>query len=95
MPVDRIVKFSYKAVVEAKVCVNKVRPKWLNWEREWGDDDDEVSLFVYLAILCICAIVSSSDAMEYALMIRMMVYGAAAFSWASRRNISRPGSTGA
>lgn len=53
VPIDRLVSIKLKAVMEAKIQVNKVRPKWINWnlkksKEEEEEDNDEK------AICCFC-----------------------------------------
>lgn len=37
---ERMVKASRAAVMEARIEVNRLRPKWLKWERTYPDDDE-------------------------------------------------------
>jgi hypothetical protein len=41
---DRIIKVAHKAVVEARIQVSKYRPKWLKWEREYPEDEEDEAL---------------------------------------------------
>ena len=44
VPKERLVQMKFSAVNMAKIEVNKIRPEWMSWEREYSDDEDDIAL---------------------------------------------------
>eukprot|EP01038_Epipyxis_sp_PR26KG_P008633 gene8633-11668_t len=64
VPIERLVDITLRAQLQASVQVNKIRPKWVKWEREEDDKEEEdnsiccgltkehLEAFIYWAISC-------------------------------------------
>eukprot|EP01036_Dinobryon_divergens_P031046 gene31046-40383_t len=62
VPEDKLVKIKLNAVPRAAIEVNKIRPKWIKWEIDspedneedelWGLRKEHIEAFIYWAIIC-------------------------------------------
>mmetsp|Transcript_3231 Transcript_3231/g.5037 ORF Transcript_3231/g.5037 Transcript_3231/m.5037 type:complete len:429 (-) Transcript_3231:774-2060(-) len=64
VPIAKLVSIQLTGRTQAKIHVNKVRPKWIKWEREYSEDEDDgifcccglskehLEAFIYWAITC-------------------------------------------
>ena len=42
VPIERLMPIRYRAQTATSILVNKIRPKWVTWERHYSDDEHEI-----------------------------------------------------